>query len=98
MKRQHCLGQPNWKGELAPERGWDDEIDMRMRRYFATAAIGALASMSCGSCANNQSSTASANANPAAKTYTSDDLARTGKRDAGEALRAADPSVTTTGR
>jgi hypothetical protein len=69
---------------------------MTIRRYFVAAAIAALAVMSCGGCANNQSSAASANANPAAKTYTGEDLSRTGKRDAGEALRAADPSVTTT--
>jgi hypothetical protein len=69
---------------------------MKMRRYFVMAAITTLASMSCSSCANNQSSAASANANPAAKTYTGEDLSRTGKRDAGEALRSADSSVTTT--
>jgi hypothetical protein len=68
---------------------------MKMRRYFVMAAIAALGSIGC-SCANNQPSAAPANANPAAKTYTSDDLAKTGKRDAGDALRAADPSVTTT--
>jgi hypothetical protein len=69
---------------------------MKLRRYFLIVAIAALASMSCSGCASNQSSAASANANPAAKTYTGEDLSRTGKRDAGEALRAADPSVTTT--
>jgi hypothetical protein len=64
---------------------------MKMRRYLVTAAIAALASINCGGCANNQSS-----ANSAAKKYTGDDLSRTGKRDAGEALRSADPAVTTT--
>jgi hypothetical protein len=85
---------------LACEWDWGDEIVMKMRRYLVTAAIAALASLSCGgccsSCANNQASAASANATPAAKTYTGNDLSRTGKRDAGEALRSADPSVTTT--
>jgi hypothetical protein len=60
-----------------------------------TTVIAATVSMTCG-CTNNQSSAASANTNPAAKTYTSGDLSRTGKRDAGAALQAADPSVTTT--
>lgn len=59
------------------------------------AAIAALAALSCGgccsSCANNQPT-----ANPAVKTHTGEDLSRTGKRDAGEALRASDSSVTTT--
>jgi hypothetical protein len=64
---------------------------MKMRRYLVTAAIAVLASINCGGCANNQSS-----ANPAAKKYTGDDLSRTGKRDAGEVLRSADPAVTTT--
>jgi hypothetical protein len=69
---------------------------MKMRRYFVMAAIAA-ASMSCGccsTCTNNQTEAASANANPAAETYTGNDLSRAGKRDAGEALRSADPSVT----
>jgi hypothetical protein len=48
------------------------------------------------SCANNQSGTTSTNSSSATRTYTADDLQKTGKRDAGEALRAADPSVTTT--
>ncbi len=70
--------------------------NMKIRRSFGIAAIAALGSMSCNGCANNQSSAASTNGNPATKSYTGDDLARTGKRDAGDALRAADPSVTTT--
>jgi hypothetical protein len=50
-------------------------------------------------CANNQQSASSTNTNPAATNYSSEDLQRTGKRQAGEALQAADPSVTaTTGR
>jgi hypothetical protein len=73
---------------------------MKIRRYFVMAAIAAMASMSCGgccsTCANNQPSAASANANPAVKKRTGEDLSRTGKRDAGEALRASDSSVTTT--
>jgi hypothetical protein len=81
---------------LAREWEWGDEIVMKMRRYLVTAAIAALTSLSCGGCANNQASAASFNANPAAKTYTGNDLSRTGKRDAGEALRATDSSVTTT--
>ena len=47
-------------------------------------------------CANNQQSASSTNTNPAVSKYSSEDLQRTGKRQAGEALQAADPSVTTT--
>jgi hypothetical protein len=69
---------------------------MKVRHYLVSAGLATVALMTCAGCANNQPSAASANENPAAKTYTGDDLSRTGKRDAGEALRSADPSVTTT--
>jgi hypothetical protein len=69
---------------------------MKMRHYLVIAGIATVAVMTCAGCASNQPSAASANANPAVKTHTGDDLARTGKRDAGEALRASDSSVTTT--
>jgi len=48
-------------------------------------------------CASNQQSASSTNANPSAKTYSSQDLAKTGKRTSGEALQAADPAVTARG-
>ncbi len=70
--------------------------NMKIRPSFGIVAIAMLGSMSCDGCANNQSSAASTNGNPAARSYTGADLTRTGKRDAGDALRAADPSVTTT--
>ena len=53
----------------------------------------------CGGCAHNAESVTTTSANPPPKTYDSQDLARTGKRTSGEAVQAADPSVTaTTGR
>ena len=48
-------------------------------------------------CANNQQTAGSGSAHPSAKTYESQDLARTGKRTSGEALQAADPAVTARG-
>jgi PBP1b-binding outer membrane lipoprotein LpoB len=48
-------------------------------------------------CANNQKSASSASTNPSQETYGSNDLQKTGKRTAGEALQAADPSVTASG-
>ena len=48
-------------------------------------------------CANNQQSTASTNTDSSAKRYESQDLNKTGKRTAGEALQAADPAVTARG-
>lgn len=47
--------------------------------------------------ANNQQASGFASANPPAKTYESQDLARTGKQTSSEALQAADPAVTARG-
>jgi PBP1b-binding outer membrane lipoprotein LpoB len=69
---------------------------MRIRRCFVIAVISGIAVVLWG-CASNQQSAASANSNPAATTYSNDDLQRTGKRTPGEALQAADPSVTAVG-
>ena len=71
-------------------------MTMKINRCLLIAVIGGIA-VACAGCANNQQNAGSANANPAPKTYGSDDLQRTGKRTAGEALQAADPSVTATG-
>lgn len=68
---------------------------MRMNRYLLIAVVGGTALVFAG-CANQQGAT-SANANPSEKTYNSSDLQKTGKRTPGEALQAADPSVTATG-
>lgn len=67
-----------------------------MNRGIVIAVMGGIAIASAG-CANNQQSAASANTNPTAKTYTADDLQKTGKQTSGEALQAADPAVTATG-
>ncbi|HWY40669.1 MAG TPA: hypothetical protein VNX27_07720 [Chthoniobacterales bacterium] len=66
-----------------------------MNRYLLIAVVGGTALVFAG-CANQQGAT-SANANPSEKTYNSSDLQKTGKRTPGEALQAADPSVTATG-
>jgi hypothetical protein len=68
---------------------------MRMSRYLLIAVVGGTALAFAG-CANQQTAT-SANANPSEKSYNSGNLQETGKRTAGEALQAADPSVTATG-
>jgi hypothetical protein len=66
-----------------------------MKTWRCLAGAVVLISMSMVvSCANN-SQTASTT-NPSATTHTGDDLQRTGKREAGEALKSADPAVTTT--
>jgi hypothetical protein len=66
-----------------------------MSRYLLIAVVGGTALAFAG-CANQQTAT-SANANPSKKSYNSGNLQETGKRTAGEALQAADPSVTATG-
>lgn len=70
--------------------------NMKTNRGIVIAVMGGIAIASAG-CANNQQSATSANTDPTAKTYTSNDLQRTGKQTSGEALQAADPSVTATG-
>ena len=69
--------------------------NMKTNRCLLIAVIGGIAIGSPG-CVNNQQSAPSANTNPTARTYTSDDLQKTGKQTPGEALQAADPSVITT--
>jgi len=55
--------------------------------FFALAFSG---------CASQQNAS-SASSNSTAKSYSSEDLQKTGKRTSGEALQAADPAVTTRG-
>ena len=69
---------------------------MKISRYFFGAVLVMTSNWLLTGCASDQS-TASASANPSARTYDSQDLARTGKRTSGEALQAADPSVTSIG-
>ena len=69
---------------------------MRMAHYFWVWLVIIFSALAFTGCANQQSA-ASANANPSARTYSSDELQKTGKRTSGEALQAADPSVTAGG-
>ena len=48
-------------------------------------------------CANNGTTPATSNSAAGQRTYTSQDLNRTGKRTAGEQLQAAEPAVTAEG-
>jgi ABC-type phosphate transport system substrate-binding protein len=61
----------------------------------ATMLIGFVIAGVCG-CANQQSAT-TASTNPAERTYSGQDLQRTGKTTPAEQLQAADPSITTRG-
>jgi hypothetical protein len=70
---------------------------MKKARYFFGATLVMISIWVFAGCADNQQASAPANAYPAAKTYESQDLARTGRRTSGEALQAADPSVTARG-
>jgi uncharacterized lipoprotein YajG len=64
--------------------------------YFLAAVAVAIAVFAFAGCADNQqTTTASTNANPASRNYDSRDLQRTGRQTSSEALQAADPSVTT---
>jgi PBP1b-binding outer membrane lipoprotein LpoB len=68
---------------------------MNMNRSILISVLGGIA-LVFGGCASQQNAT-SANSNPTAKSYSSNDLQKTGKRTAGEALQAADPAVTARG-
>jgi uncharacterized lipoprotein YajG len=72
-----------------------DDVVMKPH-YFPAAVMVALSVFAVAGCAENQqTTTTSTNTNPAARTYTGSDLQRTGRQTSGEALQAADPSVTT---
>jgi hypothetical protein len=69
---------------------------MKTTRYFLAAVMVAIAVFDFAGCANNQqTTTASTSTNPAARTYSGNDLQKTGRQTSGEALQAVDPSVTT---
>lgn len=68
---------------------------MKMNRSILIAVTSSIALAFAG-CANQQNAN-STNANSSAKTYNSQDLAKTGKRTSGEALQAADPAVSARG-
>ena len=68
---------------------------MRICRFFGAVVILVSCCLLAG-CADQQN-TASANTNPTAKSYSSSDLQKTGKRTSGEALQAADPAVSARG-
>jgi len=66
------------------------------RRFLVFVAIGIAAIVFAG-CANNQQSANATTSSGSTRSYSSDDLQKTGKRTSGEALQAADPAVTTSG-
>jgi hypothetical protein len=71
---------------------------MKTHRYFlrAFATAIAISTFTVSGCADNQEAAAtSTSTNPAARTRTSDDLQRTGRQSAGEALQASDPAIST---
>jgi hypothetical protein len=65
---------------------------MRMAQNVSLRMVVIFSAMLLASCANQQSA-ASGNANPSAKSYSGNELQKTGKRTSGEALQAADPAV-----
>jgi hypothetical protein len=72
---------------------------MNMKAYLDAALMLALVflTFALAGCAD-QPTTASASAgNPTDRTYSRNDLNRTGRQSTGEAIQAADPSVTVSG-
>ena len=81
---------------VAQRRGWRDDLSAMKAHHLLLSIAAAILSFGVVSCAENQEAAAnSTNTNPAARTRTSDDLQRTGRQSAGEALQASDPAVST---
>jgi len=72
-------------------------VAMKKTNYFSSRLVICFLALTFVGCANNQQNAASANANSSARSYSSSDLQKTGKRTSGEALQAADPAVTARG-
>jgi hypothetical protein len=69
-----------------------------MKTSLLLAIVGSLAMFTIAGCANQYSSQpVVAGTNPTARTYTGEDLNKTGHPKTGAALEAADPSVQVTG-
>jgi hypothetical protein len=63
-----------------------------MKRYLFTAATVALSIFAFPGCANQQTADTT-DANPSKKTYTRDDLDRSGQAQTGQALQRIDPDI-----
>jgi hypothetical protein len=63
-----------------------------MKRYLLTAATVALSVFALPGCAN-QPAADTTDANPSKKTYTRDDLDRSGRAQTGQALQQIDPDI-----
>jgi hypothetical protein len=65
-----------------------------MKTSFLLAVVASLAMYTIAGCANRQSSQPAAfDTNPTTRTYTGEDLNKTGRQQTGPALEAVDPSV-----
>jgi hypothetical protein len=65
-----------------------------MKTSFLLAAVGALAMFTIAGCTNQQTShPVASGTNPTARTYSGEDLEKTGQPNTGRALEAADPAV-----
>ena len=90
--RLRCEAKAHWRSLEVGAR----LADMKTCRGLVSAVVIMISLWAFAGCAHNQESVTSTNTNSASKTYNSQDLNRTGKRTTGEALQAADPSVTAT--
>jgi hypothetical protein len=65
-----------------------------MKTSFLLGVVGLLAMFTIAGCANQHSSVpAVSGTNPTARTYTGEELEKTGQPNTGRALEAADPAV-----
>jgi hypothetical protein len=66
-----------------------------MKFSIFVAAIVAASTFTFAGCANQSSNATAAADDPTKRTYTNDDLNKSGRQNTGEAIRALDPSVQT---
>jgi predicted small lipoprotein YifL len=62
-------------------------------KAYLFAVVVVLSLFSLAGCANQSSTAASSDADATRRTYSQDDLRKTGRTQTGEALQAADPSI-----
>ena len=66
-----------------------------MKFSIFVAAIVAASAFTFAGCVNQSSNATAAAGDPTKRTYTNDDLNKSGRQNTGEAIRALDPSVQT---
>jgi hypothetical protein len=68
-----------------------------MKPYFLAVALMGIAALTFAGCANETPDATASAGNPTDRTYTRDDINRSGRQTTGEAMQAMDPAVQVSG-